>query len=219
MLACNFSIGPEEAQLEGRWTPWLIRAAARTIFSAARNSPSALTMLVFVNASFTLIILNANQAAWLSGGLLKQSPPNAEVGYCGAIPRFSRPVPRRSALLLQPGRKRKARGRRLGRMSWVREFPVKDPVVLVVHLSEFVPGREPRPLVEEAVHNYFAYRARLNRLEFRRLMKEGRQSLAIGAERFSGIHFDPTASLQSAWSGGPGRAVGNACQPIRAGQR
>ena len=69
---------------------WLIRAAARTIFSAARNSPSALTMLVllvFVNVSFTLIILNANQASWLSGGLLKQSPPNAEVGHCGTIRR------------------------------------------------------------------------------------------------------------------------------------
>jgi hypothetical protein len=65
-------------------------------------------------------------------------------------------------------------------LSWVREFPVNDPVVLVVHLSEFSPGPEPQPLVEEAVHNYFAYRARLNRLEFSRLMKEGRQSLAIG---------------------------------------
>ena len=64
---------------------WLIRAAARTIFSAARNSPSALTMLVFVNISFTHIIPNANQAAWLSGGLLKQSHPNAEVGHCGTI--------------------------------------------------------------------------------------------------------------------------------------
>ena len=65
-------------------------------------------------------------------------------------------------------------------LSWVREFPVNDPVVLVVHLSEFPPGQEPQSLVEEAVHNYFAYRARLNRLEFGRLMKEGRQSLAIG---------------------------------------
>ena len=65
-------------------------------------------------------------------------------------------------------------------LSWVREFPVKDPVVLVVHLNEIPPGQEPQPMVEEAVHNYFAYRARLNRLEFGRLMKEGRQSLVIG---------------------------------------
>ena len=63
---------------------------------------------------------------------------------------------------------------------WVREFPVNEPVVLVVYLSEFSPGPEPQPLVEEAVHNYFAYRARLNRLEFGRLMKDGRQSLVIG---------------------------------------
>jgi hypothetical protein len=65
-------------------------------------------------------------------------------------------------------------------VSWVREFPINDPVVLIVYLSELSPGPEPQPLVEEAVHNYFAYRARLNRLEFGRLMKEGRQCLAIG---------------------------------------
>jgi hypothetical protein len=65
-------------------------------------------------------------------------------------------------------------------LSWVREFPVNAPVVLVVYLSEFPADQEPQKLVEEAVHNYFAYRARLNRLEFSRLMKEGRQSLAIG---------------------------------------
>jgi hypothetical protein len=65
-------------------------------------------------------------------------------------------------------------------LSWVREFPLNAPVVLVVYLSEFPVGQEPQKLVEEAVHNYFAYRARLNRLEFSRLMKEGRQSLVIG---------------------------------------
>jgi len=65
-------------------------------------------------------------------------------------------------------------------VSWVREFPVNEPVVLVVHLSTIPTGQDPQPLVEEAVRNYFAYRARLTRLEFGRLMKEGRQSLAIG---------------------------------------
>ena len=30
------------------------------------------------------------------------------------------------------------------------------------------------------MHNYFAYRAKLNRLEFRHLLKEGRTSLIIG---------------------------------------
>ena len=72
-------------------------------------------------------------------------------------------------------------------LSWVREFPVNDPVVLVVHLSESSLGPEPQPLVEEAVHNYFAYRARLNRLEFSRLMKEGRQCLVIGLVFLLGV--------------------------------
>jgi hypothetical protein len=33
---------------------------------------------VFVVLRFSRIIPNANQAAWLSGELLKESPPNAE---------------------------------------------------------------------------------------------------------------------------------------------
>jgi hypothetical protein len=32
---------------------------------------------VFVVLRFSRIIASANQAAWLSGGLLKESPPNA----------------------------------------------------------------------------------------------------------------------------------------------
>jgi hypothetical protein len=64
--------------------------------------------------------------------------------------------------------------------SWVREFPVQEPVELIVHLSQAPPGQAPQPLVEQAVRNYFAYRARLNRLEFRHLMKDGRQTLLIG---------------------------------------
>ena len=56
-------------------------------FLGSLKSPSALAMLVFVIMSFTLIIPNANQAAWLSGGLLKISHPNAEVGHCGTTRR------------------------------------------------------------------------------------------------------------------------------------
>jgi hypothetical protein len=35
-------------------------------------------------------------------------------------------------------------------------------------------------MVSRAVHHYFEYRAQLNRMEFRRLMQEGRKSLLIG---------------------------------------
>jgi hypothetical protein len=65
-------------------------------------------------------------------------------------------------------------------LSWAREFPVQEPVTLTLHLSVVAPGGNAQALVEQAVHNYFAYRARLNRLEFRRLMHQGRQSLLIG---------------------------------------
>jgi len=65
-------------------------------------------------------------------------------------------------------------------LSLAREFPVQEPVELILHLSELPSGENAQALVERAVHNYFAYRARLNRLEFRRLMQQGRQSLVIG---------------------------------------
>ena len=47
--------------------------------------------------------------------------------------------------------------------------------------STSFPGTgDARHLLETAVHNYFAYRAKLNRLEFRYLLKQGRTSLMIG---------------------------------------
>jgi hypothetical protein len=65
-------------------------------------------------------------------------------------------------------------------LGWVREFPLDEAVVLVVHLKEFPADQNPQPAIEQGVHHYFAYRARMNRLEFRQLLKEGQQSLVIG---------------------------------------
>ena len=65
--------------------------------------------------------------------------------------------------------------------SWAKEFPVGEPVMLVVHLSEWPAGQEPQALVERAVHNYFGYRSRMNQRQFRQLMREGGWSLLIGA--------------------------------------
>jgi hypothetical protein len=66
-------------------------------------------------------------------------------------------------------------------VSWVQEYHRHDPVTLVIHLQQLPVAHDARQLVEKAIHNYFAYRARLNRLEFNRLMKQGRMSLGIGA--------------------------------------
>jgi len=63
---------------------------------------------------------------------------------------------------------------------WAQEFHRHEPVDLIVHLEKLPDGRDAKRLVENAVHNYFAYRARLNQLEFKRLMRQGRMSLLVG---------------------------------------
>ena len=65
-------------------------------------------------------------------------------------------------------------------VSWTREFPLNEPVILVIYLSELPAGPDLQPTIEQSVENYFAYRARLSRMEFRQLMKDGRHSLLIG---------------------------------------
>jgi hypothetical protein len=64
--------------------------------------------------------------------------------------------------------------------SWAQESPSDAPFTLIVHLSGATPPAAPHELVERAVRNYFAYRAKLNRLELKRLLKQGRTSLVIG---------------------------------------
>jgi hypothetical protein len=65
-------------------------------------------------------------------------------------------------------------------LSWAQEFHRHEPVDLIVHLEKPPDGHNAQQLVENAVHNYFAYSARLNELEFKRLMKQGRMSLLVG---------------------------------------
>jgi hypothetical protein len=65
-------------------------------------------------------------------------------------------------------------------VSWAQEFPRRDPVSLVVHVNQLPPHGDAQQLVQTAVHNYFVYRAKLNRLEFRRLLRQGRTNLVIG---------------------------------------
>jgi hypothetical protein len=65
-------------------------------------------------------------------------------------------------------------------LSWVGEFPLDEPVSLVVHLAELPASENSQMVVEQGVHHYFAYRARLNRMELRRLLNDGQKSLFIG---------------------------------------
>jgi hypothetical protein len=66
-------------------------------------------------------------------------------------------------------------------VSWAREIPLADPVVLVVHLAAPPPEVDVQKMLQVAIHHYFNYRRELCRLEFRHLMQEGRKSLVIGA--------------------------------------
>lgn len=65
-------------------------------------------------------------------------------------------------------------------VSWVEEFPLQEPVKLVLHLESEKVDAAQQSLVQDAVHNHFSSQARLARLEFRRLMRVGSRSLGIG---------------------------------------
>src|SRR5215469_2362738 len=65
-------------------------------------------------------------------------------------------------------------------VSWAREFPLNEPIALVVHLATFREGDEVQKLIAESVHHYFSYRVEHTRRELRNLMRDGRRSLFIG---------------------------------------
>ena len=64
-------------------------------------------------------------------------------------------------------------------VSWSEEYRPDQALTLRIYLQEW-PAEDRTDLVRKSVHNYFAYRANLNHLAFRRLMRRGRTSLLIG---------------------------------------
>ncbi len=64
-------------------------------------------------------------------------------------------------------------------VSWAQEFPSNAPIKLRIYLDQW-PSEDPKSLITTAVHNHFAYRAKITNLEFKRLLKQGRTSLFIG---------------------------------------
>lgn len=64
-------------------------------------------------------------------------------------------------------------------VSWAQEFPPTELVRLRIHLDQW-PAEDPQELIRQAVHSYFAHRAKLTAMEFRRLIRLGRTSLIIG---------------------------------------
>jgi hypothetical protein len=65
-------------------------------------------------------------------------------------------------------------------VSWAREYPVGTPLVFRLHLPEDQRQPDAERVVTGAVHNYFAYRADLARLELRRTLQLGRTAMLVG---------------------------------------
>jgi hypothetical protein len=65
-------------------------------------------------------------------------------------------------------------------VSWAHEFSLREPVDLIVHLREMPEAHDAKRLIGDGIHHYFHYRSGLNRMEFRRLMQQGRMSLLVG---------------------------------------
>ena len=61
-----------------------------------------------------------------------------------------------------------------------RKFPRHDPLVLRIHVNQYPAEADAPHAVQTAIHNYFSYRRKLNRLELKRLLEQGRISLVIG---------------------------------------
>jgi hypothetical protein len=63
--------------------------------------------------------------------------------------------------------------------NWALEFPQGSHFRILVHI-ETMPTEDPGPLVAEAIHNFFQYKAGQSRRQLRLLLREGRISMAIG---------------------------------------
>jgi hypothetical protein len=65
-------------------------------------------------------------------------------------------------------------------VDWSRDFPGDAPLGLVVHLDRPVELPRQASVLGNAIHQYFAARARTTRRRLRELLRRGRTSLIIG---------------------------------------
>jgi hypothetical protein len=65
-------------------------------------------------------------------------------------------------------------------VSRLQEFSTHDRVSLIVHVNQNREHEDLQRDVAMAVHNHFHYRAKLKRMELRRLLAQGRTALLIG---------------------------------------
>jgi hypothetical protein len=74
-------------------------------------------------------------------------------------------------------------------VSWAQEFPRKHPVSLIIHVNQLPSHADAQRLAEICCASLFGHRAKLNRPQFRHLLKEGTGGLfcasAISTKSFA----------------------------------
>lgn len=65
-------------------------------------------------------------------------------------------------------------------VSWAQELPASATLRLCLHLQEWPTEPHPEIWIARGVRNYFSEQARLARLAYLQLLRQGRTSLAIG---------------------------------------
>ena len=83
--------------------------------------------------------------------------------------------------------------------SWALEFPSDSRYHITIHLERMPAEGDPTALVEEAIHNFFDYKAEIVRRELVLLLQQGRVSLLIGLSFLVACLFaaDATVTLGS----------------------
>jgi hypothetical protein len=85
-------------------------------------------------------------------------------------------------------------------VGWAGELSGAHPLEVVIHLPPAEVRREEAGHLEDAVHNYFSYRAEVTGWELRDLFRLGRASLAIGIGVLAACIV--LGKLTSGWLGG-----------------
>jgi len=82
-------------------------------------------------------------------------------------------------------------------VSWARELPKTDQFLLRIHLPDTPTVGKDEKAVQEAIRNYFSYRADQYALRNRELLREGWMNLGIGLSFWQAVFLLPVTCCNS----------------------